>query len=303
MKRITMAIWLLLLAALVVGCARSEQSESPAFIDGEAPVEETAGGRDDFAVDADIASNPMAPQSQVQERLIIRTGDMEILVADTEAVLAQIAEMAEGMEGWVVSSNVYVYNTDKAGTITIRVPAASFETAVSRIEGLALEVNRLTTSSQDVTEEFVDLQSRLTNLEATADRVRAFLDQAEDVEDALAVNQELSRLEGEIEVIKGRMQYLSQSAAFSTLTVNLTPDILSTPIEVGGWRPQGVAREAIEDLVQALQGLTDFGIRMALFVLPLLLVLALPLIIIALVVRRYLRRRRQSAVVTPAEAK
>jgi acyl-CoA synthetase (NDP forming) len=60
------------------------------------------------------------------------------------------------------------------------------------------------------------------------------LDEARNVEEALAVNQELSRLESDIEVIKGRMQYLSQSAAFSTLAIDVTPDELNQPLDVGG---------------------------------------------------------------------
>jgi hypothetical protein len=257
-----------------------------------------SGGSADF--DEGMIVDTLSPESQVQERLIIRTGEMDILVEDTEAVLAEIGQIAERFDGWVVSSNVYQYNTSKAGAVTLRVPAEDFESAVAQIRELALEVNRFTTSSQDVTEEYVDLSSRLANLEATAERVRSFLDQAEDVESALAVNQELSRLEGEIEVIKGRMQYLSQSAAYSTLTVSLTPDIASEPIQVAGWRPQGVAREAIEDLVEALQGLTDFGIRLLLFVVPLLLLIGLPVWLVVRALVRWQRRRRMPAVVAPA---
>jgi hypothetical protein len=148
------------------------------------------------------------------------------------------------------------------------------------------------TSGQDVTDEFVDLSSRLSNLEATASRVRNFLDEARNVEEALDVNIELSRLEGEIEVIKGRMQYLSQSAAFSTLTVRLTPDILSQPIEIGGWRPQGVARDAISALVNTLQGLATFLIWMAIYLLPLILLFGLPLWFLIRFIRQWRQKRR-----------
>jgi hypothetical protein len=306
MKKSYLITLILIAALLLAGCSREERSQESVYYDADSPVglvaqppeaAEEGGAADDFANSEQEFANPMAPEAQVQERLIIRTGEMEILVEDTEAVLAEIGQVADNLEGWVVSSNVYQYDTSKAGTITLRIPAEAFDTAVARIREMALEVNRLTTSSQDVTEEYVDLGSRLGNLEATAERVRSFLDEADEVEEALAVNQELSRLESEIEVIKGRMQYLSQSAAYSTLTVSLTPDILSEPIQVGGWRPQGVAREAIEDLVEALQALTDFGIRVVLFVLPLLLVVGLPVWLVARVVTRWLRRRRQPAVV------
>lgn len=162
---------------------------------------------------------------------------------------------------------------------------------------MAVEVTNLSTSGQDVTEEFVDLSARLENLEATAVRVRSFLDDAATVEEALAVNQELSRLEGEIESFKGRIQYLSQSAAFSTISVNITPDELSQPIEVGGWRPSGIVRDALEALVDALQGLATFAIWLIIYFLPIVLIIGIPLWLVVRFIRRrgWFRRNRAAA--------
>ncbi len=130
--------------------------------------------------------------------------------------------------------------------------------------------------------------------------MRAFLDDATRVEDALAVNAELSRLEGEIAVIKGRMQFLSESAAYSSITVNVTPDELAQPIEVAGWQPTGVAKQAIEALVSALQSLANVVIWLVLLVLPVLLVIALPILLLVWLVRRLRRRERAVApTVTP----
>jgi hypothetical protein len=111
------------------------------------------------------------------------------------------------------------------------------------VKETAVATTRESTESQDVTEEYVDLSARLNNLQATADRVRAFLDEAQNVEEALEVNRSLSQLEEQIEVIQGRINYLSQSAAYSTLTIDITPDALSQPLAVGGWEPQGTARD------------------------------------------------------------
>jgi hypothetical protein len=121
--------------------------------------------------------------------------------------------------------------------------------------------------------------------------VRNFLDEAIDVEEALAVNQELSRLEGEIEVIKGRMQYLSQSAGFSTISIDLTPDIAAQPLNAATWQPGVVVRESFETLVNILQGLANFLIGTVIVLGPLALLLGLPLWLII----RYIFRRRQRA--------
>ena len=179
--------------------------------------------------------------------------------------------------------------------MTVRIPAEGFQSFIDAVQLMSVEVTRISTSGQDVTEEYVDLSSRLSNLEATASRVRNFLDEAKDVEEALAVNQELSRLEGEIEVIKGRMKYLEQSAAFSTVSIELTPDILSQPIEVGGWQPQGVAKAALETLISALQTLVDIAIWFIIFILPVLLIISIPILLLIFIIRRWRRRRKARA--------
>jgi hypothetical protein len=208
--------------------------------------------------------------------------------------------MVESNGGWVVSSSLYQYSeTAKTGDITVRVPSDGYNSALEAIKGMALEVTNESSSGQDVTDEYVDLSSRLANLEATAARVRNFLDESQNVEEALAVNQELSRLEGDIEVIKGRMQYLSQSASFSTISVHLTPDEASQPIELAGWRPQGVAKNAIEALITALQGIANFLIWFVIFILPVLLIIGVP---IWLVIRFFARRRRKAAAVSAPQA-
>ena len=255
----------------------------------------------DVAVMAELNSTAAQPLPAAQERLIIRNADMTIVATDTEAALAQIAQMAENGGGWVVSSNIYQSSeTTKSGYVQIRVPSEGFQSVLDAIGGLAVRVESLSTSGQDVTEEYVDLSSQLANLEATAARVRAFLDDATRVEDALAVNAELSRLEGEIAVIKGRMQFLEQSSAFSSITVNVTPDELAQPIQVAGWQPSGVAKQAIETLVRALQALANLFIWFVIVALPILLLILIPFALIIWIIRRLRRRERPAPPPPPA---
>jgi hypothetical protein len=310
MKRRTIFVMmaLLILALLAVACGGGMATESTA-IEQVAPEE---AARDDFYAEGEFAlagapaqpAATMAPAAEPaadtanqvpanQQRLIIRNAEMTIVATDTEAALTQIAQMAENGGGWVVSSNVYQSSeTTKTGYVQIRVPSEGFQSVLDAIAGLAVRVESLSTSGQDVTEEYVDLSSQLANLEATAARVRAFLDDATRVEDALAVNAELSRLENDIAIIKGRMQYLQQSSAFSSITVNVTPDELSQPIVVAGWQPSGVAKQAIETLVSALQALANLVIWLVIVALPILLLILIPFALILWLIRRLRRRER-----------
>ena len=287
------SISLILFSAFVlIGCGgaapMSESAYAPEYAGADIAYEES-----EIAYDGDLSSAKVSdgiaapspidapaaqqePAAQAQERLIIRTGNMSITVADTEETIEQISSLVNAMGGWVVSSNSFQYGSGVRGTLTIRFPAENFSQMGIDIKTLAIEVNNESSSGQDVTDEYVDLASRLKNLEATADRVRAFLDDTENVEEALAVNVELSRLEGEIEVIKGRMKYLSQSAAFSTLTIELWPDEIAQPIEIDRWLPFEVAEEAIEALATTLQGLANFTIWLLIYILPIGLIIGAP---------------------------
>ncbi len=298
-----------LLAVLISACGNSAAQDmavsSPAYApEAEMPMlmEESAAGIA-YSEDARASDGLEFSQTGAQQRLIIRTADMSIVVSDTEQAMENIAQMTEDNEGWVVSSNVFQYDeTAKTGNMTVRIPAAGFQSFIDAVGLMSVEVTRISTSGQDVTEEFVDLSARLDNLEATADRVRAFLDETKNVEEALAVNQELSRLEGEIEVLKGRIKYLEQSSAFSTVSIDLTPDILSQPLEVGGWQPQGVAKTALESLISALQTLVNIAIWLLIFLLPVLIIIALPIWLLIVLIRRWRRRRNSKRAVDEPEA-
>jgi hypothetical protein len=169
--------------------------------------------------------SPVAPQ----EPMIIKNGEIELIVEDTQSAIDQVTNIATDNGGYVLSSQSSALNGRATAIMTIAVRAENFEIAMRRLRDISMEVLRETSSGQDVSTEYVDLQSRLRNLEATRDRIRALLDQATTVEDALEINTQLSTIEAEIEQVKGRMTYLTGRAAFSTITVTLNEYIPTTP--------------------------------------------------------------------------
>jgi molybdopterin converting factor small subunit len=155
------------------------------------------------------------------ERMIVRTGDISLVVTDVATAMQQIVNMAAGYNGWVVSSNNWRDGDRLVGNISFRVPSESFDGAVQTLHGLAEEVTQESTYSTDVTSEYVDLSARLHNLEASEAQLLELLKQAGDVSDILEVQRELADTRGEIEQAKGRMQYLEQTSATSLINVNL----------------------------------------------------------------------------------
>lgn len=210
-----------------------------------------------------------APDQQLppaSERLVIKNASVTLEVVNVAEAEASIRQKAEQLGGFVVSVQTYGSGDLMQSTVVVRVPAARFEEALSGVEGLAKKVLSRSVSGDDVTEEYVDLESRLRNLEATRDRMLDLLARAEKVEDALRVNEALTDVQGQIEQIKGRMQYLKQSAAMSTITAELRP-VPPPPsiIEEDAWQPGRVAREALRGLLEFGQGLVNLGIVLAIW--------------------------------------
>jgi DNA repair exonuclease SbcCD ATPase subunit len=187
-----------------------------------------------------------------QERMIVRTGDMSLVVKDITQACDEIAQLAARFDGYVVSSQISGEEEEMRGWISIRVPDDKFDQALAELRNLAVRVKSESTSSQDVTEEYIDLQSRLNNAEATEKQYLALLEKATDVEDILRIYESLSQVRQEIEQIKGQMQYLERTASMSRISVYLEPQATAKPLVHAGW-------SALEALKSAVRGIVIFG--------------------------------------------
>ncbi len=154
-----------------------------------------------------------------QNRIIVRTVGMGLVVNDVADTVDRVADVAQGLGGWTVSSD---RNVIHHGSVSVRVPAQQLDEAVSRIRALGVRVEWESSNSQDVTDEYVDSNSRLRSLRATEEALLGLLERATDVEDALEVQRELSELQAEIESLQGRIKFLQETAAFSLINVEMS---------------------------------------------------------------------------------
>jgi hypothetical protein len=247
------------------------------------------------------ASDAALPEPAVNptDRIVLMDASLTLVVNDPAEAASKITDMAFAKGGWVVESNITqsVYGTagEKyyTGQISIRVPADSadqLKSTLAEIEALAVEVKSRSLNGRDVTAEYTDAQSRLRNLRASQDRLLKIMETAADPEDVLAVESQLRQVMGEIEVLEGQINYYYTASKYSLITITLQPFVPSQPISIGGWHPEGVAKEALEDLVHGLQSLVDFLIRLGICGIPALLVIALFVTPFALSARFFVRR-------------
>ena len=230
-RKLSVAMSVLVVMVLMVSACSPAATPVPAAMrqgaaHGAAPAQPVAAPAP--AADSSNASGattaikyPSSASLYQANRLIIKNGEMNLMVANTDRAIDQVTGIAVDSGGYIVSAKTWVQDGYKYATISLGVPSDQFEAVQRQLRTLAVQVLIDTASGQDVSDEYVDLQSRLTNLEATRARIREFLDKATKVEEALQVNAQLTKIEGEIEQVKGRMQYLKDRAAYSTLLVNI----------------------------------------------------------------------------------
>lgn len=160
--------------------------------------------------------------------------------------------------------------------------AAELENALVKIKTDVIEVQSENRSGQDVTDQYVDLQSRLKARQAAEAQLLKMLDEAQNAEDTLAIFNQLTQIQSEIEVLKGQIKYYEDAAALSAVSVNLIAEESIQPIEIAGWKPQGVARDAVQALVDFFQGFANFLIWLIIFIIP---VAAIIIVLLALLWR------------------
>jgi len=212
-----------------------------------------------------VAAEQVAPAQQAESnRLVIRTATQSMVVERVDVAEGSIRQIAAERGGYVLNSQSSGEAAARSATITIKVPAERFDETLATLGNLAQQIESQQIVGQDVTDEFVDLESRLRNLRALEARLLQFLEEARNVEDSLRVSQELSRTQGEIEQVQGRITYLRQSAALATITVSLrsvvVPSLTATNVE---WSPLRTARGALSGVIAFGQALITLGIVVA----------------------------------------
>lgn len=241
------------------------------------------------------------------DRMVVQTAEMGLVVKDAEAAATSIRDLVAGIGGYVSNTNLYHDGSQMRGSIAVRVPAERLDDAMQQLKAMAVRVLRENLSGEDVTQEYTDLTARLRNLEATETELLAMLTEVRQkpnakAEDILQVYNQLVEIRGQIEQTKGRMQYLGNLATLATITIELVPDEAEQPVIEEGWQPAATLRSAANRLVNTLQGLADLVIWLAIYVLPILIVLALPIVLIIWLVRRNRRRHPKPAAPTTPSA-
>lgn len=192
------------------------------------------------------------------DRKIVKNGSIDMLVKKVEETAVSIHSIVAKYDGQVDSSNLSNSGVDvKYGTMTIRVPNDKFDLAVGEIEKLAVKVNSLRVSSDDVTSQYVDLESRLKSKKAVEQQYVALLQRANKVEEIVTVHSYLDKVREEIEILQGQINYLANQVSMSSITISMTSE---AEVQILGitWHPITVIKQSFRNLLEDLTGIADW---------------------------------------------
>jgi len=198
----------------------------PTSASGQSESEQMAISGASEAPAADGSRPDLVANTSPVDRHVIRTAHLTLTVADVEQGLAWVRDLSTQRGGFVFGSSSYLEDGFQYAQITIKVPSDVFDSVVAELRGapFVVKVDREEASSEDVSAEYVDNESRLKALQATELRFLALLAEADDVDEILSVEYELNNIRAQIETIKGRQQYLDEMTAFATVSVSLSPE-------------------------------------------------------------------------------
>ena len=287
------------------GASRSEAPAAPAT----APQNDSSTGtaKQSTVTDGEMKQVSLSnAQTQanvtVTERKIIRNANLTIETNDPADGQRRISSIAESRGGFVVTSESKQRNRegqlkpDMVVTITIRVPAAQFDSVMSEIRGTGSRVAQEKTTGQDVTEEYIDLEARLRAKQALEAQFMEIMKQAKSVQDALEVQRQISEVRSEIERLEGRRRFLENQSSLSTISVTLEPP---TQLVSSTGFLYSVKRAFMSGLDVAA-AITLALVQLVVALLPIALFIFLPVfLVVRYLVRRAQRRARLAPSVVP----
>jgi hypothetical protein len=222
--------------------------------------------------------------------------DIEVQSGGFQSSFTNAALLADRYGGYIVTSQSSASGEEgkvDAGTIAVRVPAASFSAAVADAGKLGtLKNQRITT--QDVTEEYVDLQARIINSQAKLDTFRKLYDKAATINDIVNVQGVVTAAQDELEKLKGRQRFLQEHTSYSTLTINIreagAEPVTTTTTTKAPWGVGKAFGDAAHNFVKAVNAI----VRALGILIPVLVIVAI-IVYVALRWRRRSRRHGEPA--------
>lgn len=232
--------WLVVLVLVSMGCGAASRDMQPPSR-GTAPQQ---GGSSAGSQSSQETADQASP-----DRMIVRTVSLSLAVTDVDAALDGISQVASEYGGFVLSADSNESDGKRIGKASLRVSSDKLDEAIGRIKMLAKQVRRSSTNAKDVTDQYVDQDARLRNLQATEAQYLQVLSTAKTIDEILAVRKVLSDVRDQIERTQAQLQLLRRTTEMATISVDLDTATAAQSLRVGEWDLAATVHEAVQALI------------------------------------------------------
>jgi hypothetical protein len=230
--------------------------------------------------------NEAAPQPDVIDRKVVENSVYSLLVKNVTETVDKIKEKTMQISGYSVSSDLSKKEFGDNAVLQIRVPSEKVDEMTKYLRTIAVKVVSEKVNGNDITDQYIDIERRITDLEKQRTKMETIMDSAKTVNEMLEVQRGLFQIQDQIDSYKGRLLYMDGTTKTSKLTIYLSTDELSLPYTPAQpWRPEVIFREAVRSMLGTLQKLAGLAIW---------LVVYSPVVIIAVLVVRLIKRRKKT---------
>lgn len=237
----------------------------------------------------DIYQPEYTPQADEQNRLVIQTSNMSLLVENVIETRNKILDYASANGGYMVSAQTQSPEESPTSTVIIRIPSGNLPTALDYFHSLSIKVVSENLLGRDVTDQYVDIDTRISQLEKTKSRLESILDQATKISDITSLTQQILSYQNQIDNLKGQQISLEKNAQLAKLTIYLSTDEIALPYAPSEtFRPKVIFKLAVRSLVSSLRGFARAAIWIVVYA-----VIWIPLLLIYIFGRRWWKNRQK----------
>jgi len=224
-------VWKLLVTSLIVllaSCSSGDSKKDVQIENSSTSQDMATTEREEIAETGELADeqSEMTPTN----RKIIHRAELQLNVKNLESTQLTIEGKVSEYGGYIVESNVHRESEESiSARLTVRIPEQHFQNFLTDAEGEAAEVLNRNVTGEDVTEQYIDLESRVNSKRIVEERLLGFMGKAEKTEDLLKISSNLSEVQEEIELIVGKMKYLENQTSFSTIEIAMYENSVIVP--------------------------------------------------------------------------
>ncbi|TMN22921.1 DUF4349 domain-containing protein [Lentibacillus cibarius] len=271
-----------------------DKNESFTTVDDASRGQKKAGTEQEKGNDSKDKAASKSKKTADADRKVIYHANLHIEVNNYEKAAADIRKQVNERGGYIVESSMQGGAEDGAasGQITARIPQKHFREFIQLVEDGSKKVVNSSISGQDVTEEYVDLKSRLESKRVVEKRLLSFMEQAKKTEDLLDISEDLAKVQEEIEQITGRMNYLQNKVDLATVTIRMEEKnvTITSEEDLNTWeKTKQQLMKSINFLLSAFSGLFVFIIGN----LPVLIILGIIGAAVYWIIRRRWKNKRE----------